>query len=215
MILTINCPSCKRRLLVKDDGKGHYTCPRCLASFSAPVSGEGIQELPARSPVETIASGPPPTENTCPGCKQPVEPHWRYCPVCDEVLIQSVLPADRGRRLDVDIRRDQRATSGGMVVLTVFGVIGIIGLFYTGVVGSAGANNPGPFFTVVIILGILMAISAGIVLGRNAIKSEPFTLGTVMSQTVRTVGALVLVVFGVGFAAFVILFVTCLAMMAR
>jgi hypothetical protein len=168
----VECPSCRRTLAVPDGTEGPWvTCPRCLGRVPNPAAVDAYR-------------AEPPGRRRCPYCGKEVERLWVSCPFCDEPL--------RGGGLDLDVRRDRRATNVFVILLAVVGAIGV-GLL--GMSAASAAMGPygtfGPLITLTVGLLFLTGLVAFIVFLRSGGRPGAAGVRRVVVGTLATAGAVI------------------------
>ncbi len=209
MAQRVECPGCGAFLVVPAQGhSGSFTCPHCLASVPPPtasqgatqLSAEGIQAAPAATAI--VAE---PGANICHYCGEQLEERWRCCPSCGRPRRGSWV-GPSGMDLDVDMRRDQKRTSGCLIALAVIGGIGI--LYGLGISLSAGPDSDVICTGFILFLLILVAISAVRVYTRPQRPTGAQGIRRVLFGTLALAGAvlgsLILLAVAVGLFAFIV-----------
>jgi hypothetical protein len=182
----VTCPGCQQTLVIPAGSRNRWlTCPRCLSPVANPqaVAPGAIQaEAPARAPAADVYG-------------VQAEP--------DPPLAERVRRGAAG--IDVDVRRDTRATSGCLILLAVLGALGI-GLLFLGALGVLAEGESGPLVTLAVGLFVLGLISAGIVAARGS-GGERFA-GRVVLGTLALSGGLILFLLAILVFAFVVCMAT-------
>jgi hypothetical protein len=185
----VACTGCQRTLVVPDGGEGPWiTCPKCLERVPNPVA------------VEAAFQADRPRRNRCPHCGRDVERMWRTCPFCEEPL----------RGFDVDVRRDTGRTSALLIVLAVFGVLGVA---LTGWTVTAAAWGPGgdptPLYGFLIGLVCLVGVTTLIVFLRTGGRPGAEGVRRVVVGSFAAAGGFFIIGFLLAVAAFVFLLAIC------
>lgn len=148
-----------------------------------------------------------PQEITCPGCRSrlllpPERPATGFtCPRClapvpdpDAIATAASIPPSPPsvggiiRRVDVDVSRDARRTSGCLVILVALGALGIAYAFVAA--GLDAVENIGVVAIALLFLGL---ITTGVVVLRRGPQSAAEGFRRIMVGTLAAVGVLVLV----------------------
>jgi hypothetical protein len=185
-------------LRVPDDvASPEITCPRCLAAVPNPILGPevAVTEAPARTA-------------SCPRCGKRVEEIWNFCPNC-EAYLHGPRRGLRGRRLDVDVRRDSTLTTVLLILLAVLGGFGLFGYL---AVGFTTFEHGGYWIMVGVILTVLLLsmISTGIMFWRTRDDPSRRGVGRVIVGTLALTGGLFALSCVLGAAFFLFLFIQCL-----
>jgi hypothetical protein len=99
-----------------------------------------------------------------------------------------------------------------MIVLAVFGGVGILWLLAGALSWGAGSGEPFPFQAVgTVVVGVLFLglVAAGFAWVRTRSNPAAFGIGRVIVETLSLAGALMLIVVLLGVGAFVFLLVVC------
>jgi hypothetical protein len=145
------CLNCGHHLRIAADAEESWlSCPRCLAVIANP----------RRSAVATRPSSPAEgafSPAVCPGCGEPVQPSWRYCPLCNARC--GPTPGLQPLPLpDVEVRRDSK---GAVLCLVVIGVLVLIGVGLFAASGGfavVSASKAGP---AILLLGLVVLVVIG------------------------------------------------------
>jgi hypothetical protein len=200
MAAPVICPGCQKPVRVPAEFRLAWTtCPHCQALVPN-LSLEGNTAPPPRRPSADV-------EYACPRCGKRAEPHWLFCPHCDEPLRE-----DRPRRAAgaPDVRRGA-PPAGGRAALAVLG--GLASLLALAVTGGAMVETGEfvPFAVVVVGLLFLTALSAGVLLLRDKGDLRARGPGRVVLAALTLAGALVAVGLLVAVALVVFLIAVYLA----
>ncbi len=200
---SVTCPGCRRVLRVPEDvTSSEITCPRCLAAVPNPKLGPAIAvaEAPART-------------SSCPRCGTRVQEHWKFCPNCEAYLL-GPRRGIRGRRLDVDVRRDSTLTTVLLILLAVLGGFGLFGYL---LVAVTTFEHGGYWIMAGVILTILLLsmISTGIMFWRTRDDPSRRGVGRVIVGTLALTGGLFAFSCVLGAAFFIFLFIECLVNLRR
>jgi hypothetical protein len=181
MSTRLTCPGCGRTLLLPDDCTAELlSCPRCLAHIPNPQAGD------TSAAVQTTPSPPPPA-----------------------VLATGV---QRGPRrlsspdVDVDVRRDNRGTSALMIVLAVFGGLGVAYALSIGFALAQESKSLQPILYLLVFLAVITLISGLVVLTRPSA-----TLGANIGRTILGVLSITGAIIVVGVLSAVAFFIFALA----
>jgi hypothetical protein len=112
--------------------------------------------------------------------------------------------------VDVDVRRDQRRTGCGIILLAV---LGVLGLAY-GLTGTAIALKEGvgwPLLALLVVVAVAVGISALRVYRRPQQPAGAQGVGRVVLNTLALLGGVVAAWLVLAVAAVIILFVVCLS----
>jgi hypothetical protein len=173
MTQRVECPGCRRTLAVPDWTEGPWvTCPRCLARVPNPAAADSYRpEWAGR--------------RRCPRCGKEVERLWVSCPFCEEPL--------RGGGLDLDVRRDRRATNVFVILLAVVGAIGIALMTAQAAMAAANPYYPqyGPLITLTVGLLFLTGLVTFIVFLRSGGRPGAAGVRRVVVGTLATAGAVI------------------------
>jgi hypothetical protein len=131
----VQCPQCNTWLRGGDFAVGTVlTCPRCLAEVTLPAEVAPATAIQAQQPEAKQVAPPQPQPlsalqpsgqpHTCPWCREPVQPHWRACPMCRAVLGDRQAKGPTPKSLDVEVKQDRTAAGFGMIVLAFLGCVG-------------------------------------------------------------------------------------------
>lgn len=184
MATRISCPNCRRQLLLPSDCTASVlACPQCAAEISNP------QTAPSSAGVQTDLPAPPAAAIPTPIAAPPIPD----------------LPDD-----DVDVRDHRYAPSKWTVFLSVLGGLGVAYALLL----SFSLLMEGEFTPVLVVGSVLMVFalfSAARAIGRHPHDSPGALIGRILLGTLTTLGVGVGVVVLVGIAAFIVLFVVCLA----
>jgi hypothetical protein len=183
MATRISCPNCRRQLLLPSDCTASVlACPQCAAEISNPQTVPSIEGVQADLPAPRAAIPTP--------IAAPLVPN---------------LPDD-----DVDVRDHRYAPSKWTVFLSVLGGLGVSYALLL----SFKLLVEGEFTPVLVVGSVLMVFtlfSAARVIGRHPHDSPGALIGRILLGTLTTLGVGVGVIVLVGVAAFIVLFVVCLA----
>jgi hypothetical protein len=206
MALKTECPACHCTLHVPADAGPSVTCPRCLAEVPNP--NVGITTVPGAGPPGPAEVSP---VTACPECGRPLEASWRLCPSCGAPRPETALLRRRTVTADRDVRRDTASMGVGMIILAVFGAVGV-GWLVLGAIATGDSN-----IIVPILIGLLflLRLGAGIAWVRTRSNPAAFGIGRVLASSLSLAGALVIGILILGIAAFLFLLAVCATMNAR
>lgn len=190
----IRCPHCQQSVTLRPDcAVAWLTCADCHAIFQNPHVNPGEEPLP---PPPTFAAITRPT--SCPRCQKKIEPHFLFCPHCEEPL--------RETRDGPIIKPDDVPSpfgSTGRIFLAILGLfpflslVGtIIAVIFSGDVGSM--IGIGFLLWVPGILGGLVAIS------RANKRGEPISVLSVFTGILTVFGVFMVASFALMVFAFFI-----------
>jgi hypothetical protein len=175
------CPGCGRWLRVPAGcTEPRLSCPHCLAEVANLAAPQGIQ------------AGPP---AAAPASSSAIQAPARW---------------GAGAALDVDVRRDQRGTGCGIILLAI---LGILGLAY-GLTGTAVALHEGlawPLLTLLVVVVVAAGISALRVYRRPQHPMGAQGAFRVVLNTLALLGGVVAAGVLLAVAAFIIFFFICLS----
>jgi hypothetical protein len=185
MSTRLTCPGCGRSLFLPDDCTAELlSCPRCLAHIPNPQAGD----TPAA--VQTTPSPPPTPPATG---------------------VQRGPRRLRSPDVDVDVRRDSRGTSVLMIVLAVFGGLGVSYALLVGFAIAAEDRAVEPLLILLGVLAVITVISGLLVFARRPSPTMGANIGRTILGALSITGAVVLVGFLLMVALFIFALVVCLA----
>jgi hypothetical protein len=199
----VTCPACQQLLRIRDDvTTAKITCPRCLALVDRPQAAE---PPPATYDVQ-------PAERTtpirhCPRCMRQVEPRWRFCPYCETALTGP----QRGRPIhsaDNDAAADLRGIGWGVIVLAVFGVLGLGQAVMSGVM-VIGQGQRGAGIVYLTMVGAFFVACFAVAAYRSRGYQDAMQRTAV--GTLANAGIACLTLSALGTASVIFLFAICLA----
>jgi hypothetical protein len=193
MAQRIPCPGCGRWLRIPGGiAEPWLTCPKCLAQLPNPA---------AVTPAAGVQAGPsPPTPAFCPKCGEAVEASWRYCPACHEDLRQPAVWGF-GAATDSDVRRDQWGTSVSLILLAVFGGLGLI---YVGI-----HSDRGRFLGLTLLALLFVLVAYNNVYNQRQPPTGARGMAQVVVRTLAGFGCLFGIWLLVSLAALIVLFIVC------
>jgi predicted Zn finger-like uncharacterized protein len=221
MAVLVDCPSCGRRLRVRDALLGKKVkCPQCGTSFAGEAAAPAPPPAPVPVPVSTsvaVAPGapappeerpaPPPEETRCPYCAEPIAADETRCPYCKTDLEgdEDERPWERpgrGRRFRGEQHRGPLVLVLG-IVSVVFGVLSPLGICCSPLLASS-------------LIGMGLGIPAWI-LGRRDLRKmaagEMDPRGRSQTNTGRICGIIGTVAGAIGFLVLLAIIVFYVVMM--
>jgi hypothetical protein len=173
--------------------------------FACPACGQGLR----------VPAGCDDSRLTCPRCladiPNPAAGTFQAAPplAAGGAIREAPAPRWVARPPDVAVRRDQRGTSVGLILLAVLGGVGLLLLGLP--IGLSGLES-GTAAPLVVLVGILLffaLISAVWVYGRGPAPTGARGIGRVIVGTLAITGVVFAVLVLLAVAAVIVLFVVC------
>jgi hypothetical protein len=198
----ITCSACHQLLTVRRSVKDPWlTCPHCLTQVMNP--DQAVQATP---PASLSVPSPNETNSTCEGCGETVDPGWAYCPHCNKRLRRERLRevAHEKAEVDVEVKRDARATVIGLVVFLPIIAVAAIYFFSSGGIQLTGASPEGGtilLLTVVVVVGLVVGLIALMTRSKSTEAKVLYgVLGGLSITVTITVGFILLVLAAISAA---------------
>jgi hypothetical protein len=152
-----------------------------------------------------VEAGAEKRHRCCRSCGAAVEPHWRFCPHCEEPLRDPGSPLGSA---DGGVHRGNPALRLILDLLTLPGSIGLFVALLCSVIALLRNSDPLPLFLILGVLLDLVLVSSVIVVLRGPCPGES-TAERIALCTLSLAGVLVTGAFLLGLAEYVYRFLLC------